>query len=381
MLIPLGLKAVGEELQTEVRRLVGEGSQRHPSHRRWGSNPGSVFLGDQKVHIEVPRVRDLASRQEVPLKSYRALRQTGVLDKQILQRLINGISTRQYEQAAVCIPETFGIKKNSVSRHFIRTTARKLETFFNRDLSQEDIVAIFIDGKHLADADMIVALGITLAGKKLLLGFVEANTENHRVAQGFIQQLMDRGLKTDREILFIIDGAKGLYKGIKSLLAEKALIQRCQWHKRENVVSYLSKEQARRFRQKLQAAYQQPTYERAKKALEQIGRELRLINGSALESLLEGLEETLTLHRLGLFEELGLSFKTTNCLETVNRQLQRYTQRVNFWKNSDQRRRWTATVLLEIEPRLRKVKGFHHLKALRQAMKQENLSVSGKAIA
>lgn len=134
-------------------------------------------------------------------------------------------------------------------------------------------------------------------------------------------------------------------------------------------------------RQKLQAAYQQPTYEKAKKALEQIGKELRLLNGSAVESLLEGLQETLTLHRLGLFEELGTSFKTTNCLESVNRQLQRYTQRVNYWKNSDQRRRWTATALLEMEPCLRKVKGFRHLKTLRRVMKQENHPASAKAIA
>ncbi len=159
------------------------------------------------------------------------------------------------------------------------------------------------------------------------------------------------------------------------------MIQRCQWHKRENVVSYLSQEQARRFRQKLQAAYQQPSYEKAKEALERIAKELRLINGSAVESLREGMEETLTLHRLGLFEELGTSFKTTNCLENVNRQLERLTHRVSYWKNSDQRQRWTATALLEIEPRLRKVKGFRHLKALRKAMKKESHPKSDPAAA
>jgi putative transposase len=381
MLIPLGLKAVEEELQREVERLVGHGGSRSPENRRWGKNPGSVYLGDQKVRIEVPRVRDVAVRQEVPLESYHAFRKTQVLDHQVLNRLICGISQRQYEQAALCVPETFGIKKSSVSRHFIRTTARKLETFMTRDLSQHDIVAIFMDGKRLAEIDMIVAMGITLEGKKILLGFVEASTENQRVAQEFIQRLLDRGLRTGQEILFIIDGAKGLYKGIKTSLAEKALIQRCQWHKRENVVSYLGQEQARRFRQKLQTAYQQPSYEKAKEALERIAKELRLINGSAVESLREGLEETLTLHRLGLFEELGTSFKTTNCLENVNRQLERLTHRVSYWKNSDQRQRWTATALLEIEPRLRKVKGFRHLKALRKAMRKESHPKSDQAAA
>ncbi len=374
MLIPLGLKAVEEELQQEVEQRVGRGASRSPENRRWGRNPGSVYLGDQKVRLEVPRVRNVAVRQEVPLESYQAFRKTKVLDHQVLNRVIRGISQRQYEQAALCVPETFGIKKSSVSRHFIRTTARKLETFLTRDLSQHDIVAIFIDGKRLAETDMIVALGITLEGQKILLGFVEASTENQRVSQDFIQQLLDRGLKTEQEILFIIDGAKGLYKGIKAKLAEKALIQRCQWHKRENVVSYLSREQAKRFRQKMQTAYQQPSYEKAKEALDRIAKELRLINGSAVDSLKEGLEETLTLHRLGLFEELGTSFKTTNCIENVNRQLERLTHRVSYWKNSDQRQRWIATSLLEIEPGLRKVKGFRHLKALRRSMKKENLT-------
>ena len=374
MLIPLGLKAVEEELQQEVEQRVGRGASRSPENRRWGRNPGSVYLGDQKVRLEVPRVRNVAVRQEVPLESYQAFRKTKVLDHQVLNRVIRGISQRQYEQAALCVPETFGIKKSSVSRHFIRTTARKLETFLTRDLSQHDIVAIFIDGKRLAETDMIVALGITLEGQKILLGFVEASTENQRVSQDFIQQLLDRGLKTEQEILFIIDGAKGLYKGIKAKLAEKALIQRCQWHKRENVVSYLSREQAKRFRQKMQTAYQQPSYEKAKEALDRIAKELRLINGSAVDSLKEGLEETLTLHRLGLFEELGTSFKTTNCIENVNRQLERLTHQVSYWKNSDQRQRWIATSLLEIEPGLRKVKGFRHLKALRRSMKKENLT-------
>jgi len=381
LLIPLGLKAVEEELQREVEQLVGCRTNRSTENRRWGKNPGSVYLGDQKVRIKVPRVRDTVLRQEVPLQSYQTFRQTKVLDHQVLHRVINGISQRQYEQAALCVPETFGIKKSSVSRHFVRTTAQRLETFLNRDLSQKDIVAIFMDGKRLAEIDMIVAMGITMSGEKILLGFVEATTENQRVIQEFLRRLLERGLSFDREILFIIDGAKGLYKGIKATLAEKALIQRCQWHKRENVVSHLSRGQARRFRQKLQRAYEQPSYEKAKGALGQIVKELRLVNRSAAESLKEGLEETLTLHRLGLFEELGISFKTTNCLETVNRQLERFTHRVNFWRHSDQRQRWTATALMEIEPRLRKVKGYCHLNALRKAMSQINQPKEGRAAA
>ncbi len=167
----------------------------------------------------------------------------------------------------------------------------------------------------------------------------------------------------------MIDGAKGLYKGIKDVLGEKALIQRCQWHKRENVVSYLSKGQQSQFRRKLPSAYEKPSYDEVKKSLNAVKKELKLINESAVTSLLEGFEETLTLHRLGMFSKLGTSFKTTNCIETLNHQLGIYTDRVDYWKNSDQRQRWVGTALMAIEPKLRKVKGHKYLTELREKMK------------
>lgn len=372
-LIPLGLKAVAEELEAEVDRLVGARySRENPDQKRWGANPGSVFLGEQKVAVSVPRVRDVAVNREVPLESYRALQNPRPVDDRVLAHVINGISTRKFERAAEALPECFGISKSSVSRKFVRATAKKLEDFSRRDLSEEDIVAIFIDGKRLAKTDMILALGVTMEGEKIILGFIEAGTENYIVCRDFINDLLARGLRTEQEILFIIDGAKGLYKGIKAVLREKAIVQRCQWHKRENVVSYLNQTQAAQLRQKLQAAYEKPTYEAAKASLRAIQKELTLVNASAAKSLEEGLEETLTLHRLGLFKELGTSFKTTNCIESLNRQVGIYTDRVDYWKNSDQRQRWVAAVCLEIEPHLRKVKGYRHLKTLRQAMSNVN---------
>lgn len=373
MLIPLGLKAVAEELEAEVERLVGARySRENPDQKRWGTNPGSVFLGEQKVAVAVPRVRDVAANREVPLASYQALQNPRPVDDRVLAHVINGISTRKFERAAEALPECFGVSKSSVSRKFVRATAKKLEDFSRRDLSEEDIVAIFIDGKRLAKTDMILALGVTMAGEKIILGFIEAGTENYMVCRDFINDLLARGLRTEQEILFIIDGAKGLYKGIKAVLREKAIVQRCQWHKRENVVSYLNQGQAAQFRQKLQAAYEKPTYEAAKASLRVIQKELTILNASAAKSLEEGLEETLTLHRLGLFKELGTSFKTTNCIESLNRQVGIYTDRVDYWKNSDQRQRWVAAACLEIEPHLRKVKGYRHLKTLRQAMSNVN---------
>lgn len=167
-----------------------------------------------------------------------------------------------------------------------------------------------------------------------------------------------------------IDGGKGIYKGIHEVMGEKAVIARCQWHKRENVLKYLAKEKRETFHRKLQAAYEQTSYDLAKKALSKIRHERKLLNESAVRSLDEGLEETLILQNLGMFEKLGRSFKTTNCIENVNKQLELYTARVNYWQNSDQRRRWVATSLLEIEPRLRVVMGHDYLRELREAMKK-----------
>ena len=226
-----------------------------------------------------------------------------------------------------------------------------------------------MDGKFFADNEMVIALGITMTGEKILLGFVETSTENGIVCKEFMNRLKDRGLSVENEILFIIDGGKGLYKGINAAMGEKAIFQRCQWHKRENVLKYLSEEKKSSFRRRLQSAYEQPTYEKANKKLEGIKRELGLINKSAVASLEEGLEETLTLHKLGLFTKLGRSFKTTNCIENVNKGLATYTERVTYWQNSDQRQRWVGTAMLEIEPGLRKVMGHKFLGELRMAMK------------
>lgn len=372
-LIPLALEAVGDVLDQEVNELVGERYQRSGGENsRWGSNPGSVYLGEQKVSVKVPRVRNMASGKEVELNTYKKLKDSGHFNEQVFKRVINGISSRKYEKVAEQLPETFGIKKSSVSRKFKVATSKRLQELFERNLSKEDIVAIFIDGKSLRGTQILIALGVTIGGNKIPLGFIETATENANVCADFIRGLINRGLNTEQEILFIIDGSKGIRKGIKSVLGDKAVIQRCQWHKRENVVSYLPKGLQSEFRSKLQAAYGQETYEKAKQRLDTIRKELSLINESAAASLDEGLEETLTIHRLGVFIKVGRSFKTTNCIENVNRSLEQIIGRVCKWKNSDQRRRWVASALLEAETNFKVVEGYKQLPLLRQRMKIEN---------
>lgn len=374
MLIPLGLQAVEEVLQNEVNELVGTRYERNNTDRqRWGSNKGSVYLGDQKVSIPVPRVRDTVKNEESVLTTYKELQSPQIISEKVFRSVINGLSSRKYEKVAEHIPETFGIKKSSVSKKFISASGSRLKEFMNRDLSKEDIVAIFIDGKHLAEVDILIAIGITIDGQKRILDFVETHTENFKVCKKFIQGLADRGLDVNDEILFVIDGAKGLYKGIKQALGERAFIQRCQWHKRENILSYLGKEDSNRFRRKLQKAYENSDYKIVKQSLAKIRKELLILNESAANSLDEGLEETLTLHRLGLFGKLGKHFKTTNCIESINSQINSFAGRVSYWKTSNQRRRWIASISLEIEPSLRKIKGFMHLRNLRVAMKNENI--------
>lgn len=177
----------------------------------------------------------------------------------------------------------------------------------------------------------------------------------------FLQQLVARGLRWEQGLLCVIDGAKGLRAAIRRVFGPAALVQRCQWHKRKNVVRYLPKGQQAVWRRKLQAAYEQPTYAEARTALEALQRELRRVNLSAVESLAEGLEETLTLHRLGLFPQLGVSFKTTNGIESLLAQVGQRTDRVSRWMSSEQKQRWVAMALLDIEPRLRRIRGYRSL--------------------
>ena len=382
-LIPIGLDAVNELLQQEVCRLAGERYSREgglPGHARWGRQRGSVYLADQKVAIAVPRVRDTRRGQEVPLSAYQALQDPRRAEDASLRKVLKGLSCRDYEPCVDAVSETFGLSSSSLSRRFKRASGKKLAELAERDLSAYDIVALFLDGKTFGDDAMVIALGITMKGDKVVLGFVQTATENERVCSQFLRSLLERGLNVDQGVLFVIDGAKGLRKAVDKVFGAKAAVQRCQWHKRENVVRYLPTSKQATFRRKLQRAYDQPTYSQAKTALKKVRGELNVLNQSAVASLDEGFEETLTVHRLGLFQELGRSFKTTNCIENLNSLIGNRTGKVDRWRNSEQKQRWLATAILDIEPRLRTVVGYRHLPRLRAAL-QSWSNRSGKAVA
>ncbi len=343
---------------------------------RWSRARGSVYLADQKLPITYQRVRDLPGKREVPLRTYQRLQAPRSADRGVLLRVLRGLSCRAYAECAEVVPAAFGLSASTISRRFIRASARQLQRLCERRLEGYDIVALFLDGKTFAEDSMAIALGITLTGEKVLLGFVQTATENERVCAAFLCDLVARGLRIDQGLLVALDGAKGLRKAIQAVFGSQALVQRCQWHKRENVVSYLPTAQQVVWRRKLQAAFGQPTYPAAKAALLWCRQELCLVNASAVASLDEGLEETLTLHRLGLVEALGRSLTTTNCLESIMAQLGQRTDKVDRWRSSDQKQRWVATALLDLEPHLRRIKGYRHLPLLRVALKREPATIT-----
>ena len=347
-LIPLGLMHVQMLLDEEVEALAGARYARADgaTGTRHGSNPGTVVLDGQRVPIRVPRVR--SEQAEIPLRSYQSIHGTGLADEALLRRVLYGISCRNYEAAARVIPGAIGLSSSSVSRAFIEASAAKLREFQERELKGERYVALFLDGKSFADATLVIALGVTVEGTKRFLGFVETDTENEKVLTPFLRSLVERGLDLSQGLLVVIDGGKGL----------------------RSAVSYLAKGEQASWRRRLQHAYDRPTYTEAKAALTKLHRELEGRNQSAAASLAEGLEETLTLHRLGVYELLGVSFKTTNCIESANALVEERCAKVDVWKTSNQRHRWLATALLDIEPRLRRVKNHRHLPKLTTALRR-----------
>jgi transposase-like protein len=373
-LIPVALERVEAALQEEVEHLAGapyarEG--RRPGHVRWTPQGGSIYLADQKIPLEVPRVRDRLRNQEVRLETYQQLQQPREMDTGLLHKILGGLSTREYERCAEAVPEAFGLSASTVSRRFKRASGRKLRELMERRLETYDLVALLLDGKTFAEDEMVTAVGVTITGEKILLGFVQTATENRKVCAAFLRELVERGLKIETGLLVVTDGAKGLHAAVREVCGSAALLQRCQWHKRENVLQYLPERHRPTFRRKLQAAYEQPTYEAAKRALNKLRAELTLLNASAVTSLDEGLDETLTLHRLGVFAELGTSLKTTNALESIHARVESRTAKVDHWKNSEQKQRWLATALLDLEPRLRRIRNYRALPLLREAIKRQ----------
>lgn len=371
----LGCLLAEEIMAEEVRFLAGEPYSRNkPSegrYSRWGTNPGSIQMDREKIPLEVQRIYDHERGGTIGLETYRKLHKMESPEAVVVDGIIKGLSMSDYQSVVSHLAESFGLSRSSVSLRFIEESAEKLKVFEERRLDDYQFVVLFIDGKYLAREQIVIILGVTLKGEKIPLGFLQTHTENSGPIKDLLNKIIERGLDYEKGLLCVIDGSKGIHKAVQETFGSKAVIQRCQWHKRENVLKYLNEDDQKIYKRRLNKAYQSDDYEETKAQLEQIGHDLERINLSAARSLSEGLEETLTLHRIGLKELFGKSFSTTNIIENLNSQLGRYLRNVKRWQSSDQRYRWVACALLEIEGRMRKVINAKNLDVMAKAIQAE----------
>ena len=366
---------INELLEEEVTQKAGARYKREKPndgrYSRWGFNPGSVRIGDQKLKVEVPRLYDNEQDKNASLDRYEDLKQLPEPTEQLINGVLLGLSMRDYAKVIDHLGEGFGMSKSSISRSFIDRTEEKLKEFEGRSLEPFQIIALFIDGKYLSKEQIIICMGVTLQGEKIPLGFVQAATENSEPIKDMLTNLKERGMSWEEGLLCVIDGSKGIRKAIDESFGEKAIVHRCQWHKQENILKYIPEKDHQAVKRKYQQSVNKESYKEAKESLKKLKRDLETINVSAARSLEEGLEDILTLHRLGLNEDFSKSFATTNCIENLNSQIGKYLNKVKTWKNSKERYRWIEAALLEIEIKMRKVNNFRELDKMQKTLKEE----------
>ena len=364
-----GLQILRAILENEVTQRVGPPHRPHPSGGclRWGKQPGYVVFAGRKVPLERPRVRTREG-QEVDLESYRQLQQDGKLQRAVREGVVAGLSTRNYRRAVESVVEGYGIEKSSVSRQFVAASSNQLRSLCERRLEDLKLVVLMIDGIHFGGQVLVVALGIAESGEKHVLGVWQGATENTTVVTGLLEDLVDRGLDRQRRYLVVIDGSKALRAGVERVFGKQAEVQRCQVHKRRNVKEYLPEHCQRDYDRRMRNAYAMSSYTDAKAALEKIFRQLERINPSAARSLEEGLEETLTVHRLGIGGVLRRKLTTTNAIESCLSTVQQVARNVKRWREGDQPLRWTATGLLEAEKKFRRIKGYQEILVLKERL-------------
>jgi len=354
-----GLLIMKAVMDGEVESLAGP-KGKHDPHRtatRWTHQPGYVVLAGKKVPVNKPRVRDMEGH-EISLKSYRRFQSPPRRQDSIGKKVIHGLSTRKYEKAIEALTDGYGISKSAVSREVIQSTRCALQALCERRIDELGRLAVLmIDGTEIAGECVVVALGVDFTGRKHILGLAQGGTENSTVVQQVLDDLIERGLDPAQRMLLVLDGSKALRKAVKRTFGERCPVQRCQLHKRRNVTELLPVAYRRSADQRLRTAYAMKEYEPAKAQLLKTLAWLEGINPSAAGSLREGLEETLTLHRLGLPELLRKSLHSTNLIESALSVAEDVTGRVKRWRGGDMRLRWTAAGLLMAEQQFRRIRG------------------------
>lgn len=354
----------------EVDALCGKPHRRKGADlfHRGGSEEGSVYLAGQRVRVRRPRVRD--GHGEAGLESYAALQEYDVLCQEVARLLVRGISTRHYEGAIQTLEGGLGLKRSSVSRAFQEATRKDLDEVNGRDLGKDAWIACFFDGLEVEGVHVIVGLGITEDGRKILLGLREGSGENAEVVKDLLVSLRDRGFAPGERMLVVLDGAKALRKAVVECFGPKVLIQRCQVHKIRNILSYLPESYHAEAARRLRAAWGLRTYEEAKRALAKVREWLSGISEGAARSLDEGLEDTLTVLRLGLPEGLQRHFASTNLIESVLASARLRMSRVTRWRGSGQVMRWVASGLRFHEGSFRRLFGHRQMPLLIAAVEK-----------
>jgi len=360
-----GLRLMDLLMQEEVRELVGERSQRQAERKanRWGSEHGYCVVMGQKVPVERPRVRS-TDDQEVRLGSYELFHRGEPLTETVWEKLMLGLSTRKYGQAVRQFTEAYGLEKSAVSEHFIEASREKLKGMMERRLDKTRLCALLIDATPFEGQQMVAALGIAQDGRKMILGIRQGATENATVVGELLGDLVSRGLDFSEPRLYVLDGGKALTAAVKKHASESAAIQRCQVHKRRNVLDHLTDEHKPAVAKRLHAAYALEDYAAAKQALNGLHRELMDLNPSAARSLGEGMEETLTVHRLHVPMQLRKTLASTNVIESAFSIVEQVCKNVKRWHGGDQRERWVGSGLLVAQKQFRKVTGHKQIPAL-----------------
>jgi putative transposase len=378
-----GMRDLADRMGLELMRLAVEHERMNLTEGpervgyKWGSQPGYAFWNGRKIALVNKRVRTLNREHEIPLESYAKFQEDGNQGRLALREMLRGVSTRDYREGVEGLLRGYGMEKSSISRQFIRASERKLRELMERDLRTLNVAVVFIDGIGFAGHLLVVAMGIDDQGTKHPLGLWQGATENATVCQALLNDLIRRGLDPEKRYLFVIDGGKGLRSAIEKTFGERAEVQRCQEHKTRNVAEHLPPHRQGEFRGRMKAAYGMLDYNEAKTALLECVRDLERINPSAAASLKEGLEDTLTLHRLGVPAALRKSLCTSNPIESPFAYVRQKTSRVKRWRDGSQAQRWAACALLKAERTWRKVKGYKLMPQLLEALSRREIGQEG----
>jgi transposase-like protein len=354
-----GMRALDVVLERDRDTLCGPAYARGAAGNatRWGNTQGKLVMGGQRVSVRRPRVRQ--DGREVPLPAWGEFADRDPLNDRTLEQIALGVSTRGYRRSVEELPPelaTDGAGKSAVSERLVAMTQQQLDAWLSRDLSNEKITSVMIDGIEVAGHTVIVALGITEFGEKQPLGLWDGATENSVVCQSLLDNLIQRGLDPQRPYLFVIDGSKALRKAIRDTFGTRVLVQRCQEHKRRNVLAQLPKKLHISVNKVMHDAYRSTSKAVAKRRLMQLVSRLETDHPGAAASLKEGLDETLTLKDMKLPETLERTLSTTNPIENLNGSIRRIQRRVKRWRDGAMVRRWAVLGILEAQ------KGFHKLR-------------------